>query len=59
MVHDIASLVHYASRWMTLEEGDIILTGTPAGVGPVALKNTRQASSYSIIVKLLMETSRH
>ena len=29
-------LVSYVSRFMTLEAGDVILTGTPAGVGPLA-----------------------
>jgi 2-keto-4-pentenoate hydratase/2-oxohepta-3-ene-1,7-dioic acid hydratase in catechol pathway len=33
MVLDVASLVSDASRLMTLEPGDLILTGTPAGVG--------------------------
>ena len=28
-------LVSYPSHGMTLEAGDIILTGTPAGVGPI------------------------
>jgi 2-keto-4-pentenoate hydratase/2-oxohepta-3-ene-1,7-dioic acid hydratase in catechol pathway len=27
--------VSYASRMMTLEAGDVILTGTPEGVGPL------------------------
>ena len=31
-----AFLVAYVSRMMTLLPGDIILTGTPAGVGPLA-----------------------
>ncbi len=35
MVHDVAALVSYASRAFTLLPGDVILTGTPAGVGPV------------------------
>ena len=35
MVHGVAALVSYASRAFTLLPGDIILTGTPAGVGPV------------------------
>ena len=27
--------MEYISRYMTLEKGDLILTGTPEGVGPV------------------------
>jgi 2,4-diketo-3-deoxy-L-fuconate hydrolase len=33
MVFDCATLVAYCSRFMTLEPGDIITTGTPPGVG--------------------------
>ncbi|MBD3942683.1 fumarylacetoacetate hydrolase family protein [Microbacterium sp. NEAU-LLC] len=33
MVHSVAELVSFSSRLMTLNPGDIILTGTPAGVG--------------------------
>ncbi|GAA4718748.1 fumarylacetoacetate hydrolase family protein [Pedococcus ginsenosidimutans] len=35
MVHDVATLVSHASKAFTLLPGDVILTGTPAGVGPV------------------------
>jgi 2-keto-4-pentenoate hydratase/2-oxohepta-3-ene-1,7-dioic acid hydratase in catechol pathway len=35
MVHDIPSLIAFASTIMTLLPGDVILTGTPAGVGPI------------------------
>jgi 2-keto-4-pentenoate hydratase/2-oxohepta-3-ene-1,7-dioic acid hydratase in catechol pathway len=35
MVFDAATLVSYVSHIMTLLPGDIILTGTPAGVGPI------------------------
>lgn len=35
MVFDPAFLVSYISQVMTLEPGDLILTGTPAGVGPL------------------------
>jgi len=35
MVHGVAALISYASRAFTLLPGDVILTGTPAGVGPV------------------------
>lgn len=33
MVYTVAFLVSYLSRFMTLQPGDIIATGTPAGVG--------------------------
>jgi 2-keto-4-pentenoate hydratase/2-oxohepta-3-ene-1,7-dioic acid hydratase in catechol pathway len=36
MAWGIAELLSYASRMMTLEPGDVVLTGTPAGVGPLA-----------------------
>ena len=36
MAFPIPHLVRYISRCMTLEPGDLIATGTPAGVGPLA-----------------------
>ena len=33
MIFGVAELVTYLARFMTLEPGDLILTGTPAGVG--------------------------
>jgi 2-keto-4-pentenoate hydratase/2-oxohepta-3-ene-1,7-dioic acid hydratase in catechol pathway len=35
MVHGVATLISHASKAFTLLPGDVILTGTPAGVGPV------------------------
>lgn len=35
LVHDVAALVAFASAAMTLLPGDLIFTGTPAGVGPI------------------------
>jgi 2-keto-4-pentenoate hydratase/2-oxohepta-3-ene-1,7-dioic acid hydratase in catechol pathway len=35
MVFDVAALVSYVSEAFTLLPGDLILTGTPAGVGPI------------------------
>lgn len=40
MVFSINQLVAYASTIMTLEPGDVILTGTPAGVGPLHAGDT-------------------
>ena len=44
MEHSCADLIAYMSRFMTLEAGDVISTGTPSGVGevrkpPIFLKN--------------------
>ncbi len=33
LIHDVPTLIAYISRFMTLEPGDLISTGTPAGVG--------------------------
>lgn len=35
MIFPVPFLIRYISRIMTLEPGDIIATGTPAGVGPM------------------------
>ena len=34
MIHDVGAIVEWISAVMTLLPGDLILTGTPAGVGP-------------------------
>ena len=36
MVHQVFDLISHCSKAFTLLPGDIILTGTPAGVGPLA-----------------------
>jgi len=35
MLRGVADLIAHASHWMTLERGDLLFTGTPAGVGPL------------------------
>ncbi len=40
MVHGVEAIVAYASSVFTLLPGDIILTGTPAGVGPIVAGDT-------------------
>jgi 2-keto-4-pentenoate hydratase/2-oxohepta-3-ene-1,7-dioic acid hydratase in catechol pathway len=35
LLHDVPALIAFASAAMTLLPGDVLLTGTPAGVGPV------------------------
>jgi len=35
MLTPVLKLLSYISHWFTLQPGDVVLTGTPAGVGPV------------------------
>jgi acylpyruvate hydrolase len=35
MIHSFEKIVSYVSKFFTLQIGDVIFTGTPAGVGPV------------------------
>jgi acylpyruvate hydrolase len=37
MLFDFGTIIEYVSRFFTLKKGDLIYTGTPAGVGPVAV----------------------
>jgi 2-keto-4-pentenoate hydratase/2-oxohepta-3-ene-1,7-dioic acid hydratase in catechol pathway len=39
MMFDVATLISYVSAAMTLEPGDLLVTGTPEGVGPLAPGN--------------------
>jgi 2-keto-4-pentenoate hydratase/2-oxohepta-3-ene-1,7-dioic acid hydratase in catechol pathway len=36
-IHDIPALIAYVTSFMTLLPGDVLLTGTPAGVGPMSV----------------------
>jgi 2-keto-4-pentenoate hydratase/2-oxohepta-3-ene-1,7-dioic acid hydratase in catechol pathway len=40
MVHSVAEIIAYAAAAFTLLPGDVILTGTPAGVGPFVAGQT-------------------
>ena len=40
LLHDVGELVEWVSRVMTLLPGDVIMTGTPAGVGPMVAGQT-------------------
>lgn len=40
MIHDVARQIEFISGVMTLLPGDVILTGTPAGVGPIVAGDT-------------------
>jgi len=40
MVFDIPTIINFVSQVMTLLPGDVILTGTPAGIGPMGERST-------------------
>ena len=48
MVFDVATLIEYASRAMTLEPGDLLVTGTPDGTGPIVAGDTVSVDIESI-----------
>ena len=43
MIFSYASIIAHVSQFMTLKTGDFIFTGTPAGVGPVAIGDKLEA----------------
>lgn len=40
MLFSVDSLISYISKFFTLKIGDLIFTGTPAGVGPISIGDT-------------------
>lgn len=48
MIFDVPSLVSYVSSVMTLLPGDVILTGTPEGVGPMQVGDEVEVSIAGI-----------
>ena len=43
MIFSFEKIISYVSRFITLKTGDLIFTGTPAGVGPVAINDRLEA----------------
>lgn len=50
MIFPVAELIAHASRLMTLEPGDIILTGTPAGVGAARGEYLRSGDEMAVTI---------
>ena len=40
LLHDVPAVIAWITAFMTLLPGDVVLTGTPAGVGPLVAGNT-------------------
>ncbi|MBK8847841.1 MAG: fumarylacetoacetate hydrolase family protein [Bacteroidetes bacterium] len=43
MIFKVDYLIHYVSQFISLKKGDLIFTGTPAGVGPVQVGDVLHA----------------
>ena len=48
MIFDVPTLVAHVSSVMTLLPGDVILTGTPEGVGPMQVDDEIEVSIAGI-----------
>ena len=56
MLWSIDEIIAHVSQYFTLKIGDILFTGTPAGVGPVAKNDSLEGfldglKAFSVIVK--------
>jgi 2-keto-4-pentenoate hydratase/2-oxohepta-3-ene-1,7-dioic acid hydratase in catechol pathway len=57
MIFDLPTVIAYVSRMMTLEPGDVILTGTPEGVGPLVAHDSLEVDIDGIgLLKLHVES---
>ncbi len=48
LIHDVATLVSYVTAVMTILPGDVLLTGTPAGIGPLVAGDSVSVSIEGI-----------
>jgi 2-keto-4-pentenoate hydratase/2-oxohepta-3-ene-1,7-dioic acid hydratase in catechol pathway len=48
LIHDVPTLVSYVTAVMTLLPGDVLLTGTPAGIGPLVAGDSVSVSIEGI-----------
>jgi 2-keto-4-pentenoate hydratase/2-oxohepta-3-ene-1,7-dioic acid hydratase in catechol pathway len=48
MVMSVVELIEYASSFYTLYPGDVIMTGTPQGVGPIRPGDTLHAKGTGL-----------
>lgn len=48
MTWTVSELLSQASRWTTLNPGDVVLTGTPEGVGPIVPGDRMEAEAVGV-----------
>ncbi len=49
MITSVVDLLVYSSRFFTLQPGDVVITGTPAGVGPLSVGDKLQAELVGLL----------
>ncbi len=49
MLNPVLPLISYISEFFTLEPGDVIMTGTPAGVGPIEMGDELKVELENIL----------
>ena len=57
----IDDVISFTSKYIKLDEGDLIMTGTPAGVGPVKLGDNVQATASvegKVVAELKCEVTK-
>lgn len=60
MIFSIPYIISYVSKIITLEEGDLILTGTPKGVGPVKENDEIEAGIDGVVsMRFKVERSKY
>ncbi|KAK3096062.1 hypothetical protein FSP39_022681 [Pinctada imbricata] len=60
MIFCIPDVISYISQYMTLEEGDVVITGSPAGAGPVVAGEIIEAGLADIVsMKFRVESGGH
>lgn len=58
MLNQVPELISFASRFVTFERGDLLMTGTPAGVGPVNHKDVLTCSIQELPVLQIVVVRR-
>ena len=59
MIFSIITLVEYLSLYFTLETGDVVLTGTPSGIGPTVPGDSIQCGLGDILSMQFSVCSEH
>ncbi len=57
MIFPVSAILEYISAFMTLEEGDVVLTGTPEGVGEIFPGDRVEVTVDGLGAPLVMDVS--